>query len=172
TVISFKNDKMAFHLKKRLSAIAKPILFEENMNFYKSTGDGFLATFSGPLQALDVAQKILQALKKRNGTTDNPPIQVRIGLHFGKTYIIDPVTDDIHGYDINLTFRLEGLKKAAFSKFFVKLPQVNRILATRSFYDQIDNRSKRKREDFRLIGPAKLKGVDEKIDIFDVAWDK
>ena len=170
TKLAFKDDKMAFHLKKRLSAIARPILFKQDLLYFKSTGDGFLATFPTALNALDAAQKIMQSINTRNQKSDHPPIHVRIALHYGKTYLIDPVSDDIHGSDINITFRLEGIKKGAFSKFLVKLPKADRILCTKPFYDELDNKLKRKQNRFYCLGPVKMRGVEGKIEVFRFDW--
>ncbi|MBN2658399.1 MAG: FHA domain-containing protein [Spirochaetales bacterium] len=164
------NEEIAFHLKQRLNTIAKPILYGAPVNFYKNTGDGFLATFDKTTQAVNCAVKILRTLEKRNGKSKNPPIHVRIGLHKGQTYVIDPATEDIHGIDINITFRIEGLKKSSLPKGTVLYEERDRIFASIAFYDDYKKHSKRKKEIFTSCGPAKLKGIHDKIEIFKLNW--
>lgn len=50
-LIASKDDNLAYHMKQRLTQIAEPILGQYGRRFYKSTGDGFLATFEDPAKA-------------------------------------------------------------------------------------------------------------------------
>ncbi len=165
-----KDEQIAFHSKQRLSNITKPILYGAGIQFYKNTGDGFLATFASSTQAVNTAMEILKVLEKRNKKTKNPPINVRIGLHKGRTYVIDPATEDIHGIDINITFRIEGLKKTAFTSVRKAIGEQNRILASKTFYDDYQKKTRRKKELFDLCGSAKLKGIKERIPIYRLNW--
>jgi len=70
------DEKMAFHLKMRLESIAKRILDRTKVYFYKSTGDGFIATFDNVTNAFDAATSLLEVLKTRNERTPNPHINV------------------------------------------------------------------------------------------------
>lgn len=165
------NEQLAFHLKQRLSNITKPIIYAAPIQFFKNTGDGFLVTFPTTSQALNTAIKILKKLEIRNKKSCNPPINVRIGLHKGRTYVIDPATEDIHGIDINITFRIEGLRKSAFGYLKRKIGEMDRILASKDFYQDYQKRSRRKDDIFELCGPAKLKGIKDKVTIYRVRWD-
>jgi class 3 adenylate cyclase len=166
-----KDEQIAFHLKQRLNQIAKPILYSSPMQFYKNTGDGFLATFSGSTQAVNAAIKILKTLEKRNRKTKNPPINVRVALHEGATYMIDPATEDIHGIDINITFRIEGIRKSAFSSLKRDIGRENRILASEALYREYRKRTRRKKEIFSYCGAAKLKGIRDKMPIYRLDWE-
>jgi class 3 adenylate cyclase len=167
---ALNNEQIAFHLKQRLNNIAKPVLYSAPITFYKNTGDGFLATFPKSTLAVNTAIKILKILEKRNKTSKNPPINVRIGLHKGITYVIDPATEDIHGIDINITFRIEGLKKNALSHSKVTIGEKNRILSSESFYNDYKKRTRRKDEIFEYCGSARLKGIKEKLGIYRINW--
>lgn len=164
------NEEIAFHLKQRLTSIAKPILYKAPVTFYKNTGDGFLVTFEKSTQAVNSAIKILKTIEKRNGSTKNPPIHVRIGLHRGRTYIIDPATEDLHGIDINITFRIEGLKRSSLTGDRSLLDERDRILASRSLYEDYRSHSRRKEDIFQHCGSAKLKGIRERIDLYRINW--
>jgi len=167
---SSKDEKIAFHLKQRLSQISKPLLYKSSVQFYKNTGDGFLATFPKTTQAANTAIKILKELEKRNKKTQNPPINVRIGLHKGRTYLIDPATEDIHGIDINITFRIEGLKASTIKQGHIKIPEINRILTTSEFYSDYQKKSRRKQQIIEYAGNAKLKGIRKKKEIYLINW--
>lgn len=164
------SEQIAYHLKQRLNNIAKPLLYSAPITFYKNTGDGFLATFPQTTQAVNIAMNILKILEKRNKQSKNPPIDVRIGLHKGRTYIIDPATEDIHGIDINLTFRIEGLQKRAFTHLKNQIGEKNRILASEHFYLDYKKRTRRKKEIFEACGSAKLKGIKERVEIYRINW--
>ncbi|MCG8572482.1 MAG: FHA domain-containing protein [Spirochaetes bacterium] len=172
TKMSFQNDKIAFHLKQRLSNISKPILYKNGVNFFKSTGDGFLATFPTTVRAFNAACRILRSINKRNQVSPNASIHVRIALHRGKTYIIDPVSDDIHGKDINITFRLEGLTKKALEKQSRKFCESDRILCTKYFVEDYEKKSRRKTRAFTYIGLAKMRGIKEKLEVFQAIWKR
>lgn len=167
---ALNNEKIAFHLKQRLNNITKPILYSAPITFYKNTGDGFLATFPKTTQAVNTAIKIMEILEKRNKTSKNPPIDVRIGLHKGITYVIDPTTEDIHGIDINITFRIEGLIKKALRRPKSPIGEKNRILSSEYFYDDYNNTSRRKEEIFEFCGLARLKGIKKKVGIYRINW--
>ncbi|MBB6480996.1 adenylate/guanylate cyclase domain-containing protein [Spirochaeta isovalerica] len=167
---SVYDEQIAFHLKQRLNTIAKPILYSAPVLFYKNTGDGFLATFEKSTQAANCAIKILKTLQKRNSRSKNPPIQVRIGLHKGQTYVIDPATEDIHGIDINITFRIEGLKKSSLPKSGDLYEERDRIFASQAFYEDYMKHTRRKKDILMPCGPAKLKGIREKISIYKLNW--
>jgi class 3 adenylate cyclase/tetratricopeptide (TPR) repeat protein len=50
----------------------------------KNLGDGLMAAFSSPMDAVDCAIAVQQALDRRNRQSDVPPIVVRIGLDIGE----------------------------------------------------------------------------------------
>lgn len=165
-----RNEEIAFHTKQRLNSMAKPILYKAPVNFYKNTGDGFLATFEKSTQAVNCAVKILKTLERRNERSKNPPIHVRVALHKGQTYVIDPATEDIHGIDINITFRIEGLKKSAMTGNWKSYEERDRILTSKSLYDDYRKHTRRKNEIFELCGTARLKGIRDKMEIYRINW--
>lgn len=167
---AMNNEQIAFHLKQRLNNITKPVLYSSPISFYKNTGDGFLATFTKTTQAVNSAIKIMKVLAKRNKTSKNPPINVRIGLHKGITYVIDPATEDIHGNDVNITFRIEGLKKSALSRSKIPIGEKNRILSSEAFYNDYSKRTRRKDDIFEFCGSARLKGINDKVKIYRINW--
>ncbi len=67
------------------------------VNFY---GDGCLAIFNAPLDAVHCAEKIQQAFQ------ETPLVPVRVGLHSG-TVVIE--ADNVFGDAVNLTSRIESM---------------------------------------------------------------
>ena len=65
----------------------------------KTTGDGVLATFEGPAQAVRVALEISAAL-------DELGLQIRAGVHVGE---IETVGDDVIGVTVNVAARVASL---------------------------------------------------------------
>jgi class 3 adenylate cyclase len=165
TKIASRDERMAFHLKERLAAISNAVLSRLHVDFFKSTGDGFLATFTDIRDALDGAKEILNKIEKRNAASTNPPINIRIGLHAGKTYTINETAGDIHGSDVNLAFRLEGVQPEDVVDAKRQFPRRNRILCSSDFVTKL-RRPAARRNDFILCGHAKLKGIADPVEIY------
>ena len=62
----------------------------------KTTGDGILATFSGPSQAIECAKSLMVFLKPHN-------LQIRAAIHTGECEWLD---NDLSGIAVNLCSRL------------------------------------------------------------------
>jgi class 3 adenylate cyclase len=65
----------------------------------KSTGDGVLATFEGPAQAVRGAQEIATSLIELE-------LQIRAGIHVGE---IETVGDDVTGVSVNIAARVASM---------------------------------------------------------------
>jgi class 3 adenylate cyclase len=159
------DEEMAFHLKMRLDSIAKRILDKTEVNFYKSTGDGFIATFNLVVNALNAALSLLEVLKTRNQRTPNPPIDIRIALHAGKIHIFGDATKDIHGTNVDITFRIEHVKPEAFSPLKTTLPAKNRILCSKKFIHELAMKGVHIKA-LTCCGKAKLKGIENPIEVY------
>ena len=159
------DEKMAFHLKMRLESIAKRILDRTKVDFYKSTGDGFIATFDNVKNAFDAATSLLEVLKTRNERTPNPHINVRIALHAGKIHIFGDIIKDIYGTDVDITFRLEHVEPKAFSSLKKALPEQNRILCSKRFVHEL-SASGLDVTTFICCGVARLKGIKNPPEVY------
>ena len=69
----------------------------------KSTGDGVLATFEGPAQAVRGAQEIAASLGERG-------LEIRAGVHVGE---IETVGDDVTGVSVNVAARVAAIAGAS-----------------------------------------------------------
>lgn len=164
--IANRDDHMAHHLKRRLSQLAEPVLAVHGRRFFKSTGDGFLVTFADPVAALAAAVELEQRIQNRNRRTRNAPLHYRIALHHGEVWAIDSGGDDIHGNDVNITFRIEGVQPDSFPHTAPDLPPRDRILCSRAFMAAVP--STRLASALRghvACGAARLKGITEPVDV-------
>jgi class 3 adenylate cyclase len=165
TEMASTDETMAFHLKRRLESIARPAFYHNSVTFVKSTGDGFLACFGSCTDSFRAAKAIISGLDYRNRSTNNPPIHVRISLHWGKTYAIDSETGDVHGRDVNIAFRIDGLTDDAFENLERELPSRDRVLCTTYYLDKLTSEAIINRTDFICCGHAHLKGINELFEI-------
>lgn len=166
SIIASKDDHMAYHLKQRLTQIAEPILDEFGRRFFKSTGDGFLATFEDPEKALEAAIKVEDHIQYRNQRTSNMPIHYRIALHYGDVWAISVGGDDVHGNDVNITFRIEGVQSAAFPSVIARFPKRDRILCSGAYYELVKEKAERAPSEYLHCGAATLKGIVDPVDVY------
>ena len=170
--IASEDDHMAYHLKHRVQQLAEPVLNENGMRFFKSTGDGFLATFASPAKSVVAALEVVNRIKQRNSRTSNEPIHYRISLHHGETWGISTGGQDIHGNDVNIAFRIEGVQAEAFTASHVTLSRMDRILCSKALLDEIsapgaDNLPIMTAE----VGMANLKGIHDPVAIYRLDSD-
>jgi class 3 adenylate cyclase len=156
-------DQVAYHLKKRLAAICDSVFTEHKPQYTKNTGDGFFATFQNAGACLSAAVLVLRRLDLRNRNTRNPPIDVRIGLHFGETFLMDEETLDRHGNDLNIAFRIEGVREDSFSPPpQTPLPEKNRIVMSKDFINALTHDS----GSYARLGNARLKGIQNPLELY------
>lgn len=165
--IANENDHMAFHLKQRLMQICDPVLADNSMRFLKGTGDGFLATFPSGIKAVVAALEIEKRLQVRNARTANEPIHYRIAIHSGETWGISTGGQDIHGNDVNITFRIEGVQREALQSSTVEFPRMDRLMCSQAALDEIRTQDTLPAgvEPIEL-GSATLKGIQDPVTIY------
>lgn len=167
--IANQDDHLAYHLKARLQQLAEPVLNEYGMRFFKGTGDGFLATFTSASKSLAATLELVSRIRQRNSRTSNAPIHYRIALHHGDTWGISTGGQDIHGNDVNITFRIEGVQAESFASAAIEFPRMDRILCSKALLAEV--RAK-EGEDVALpteiaeIGAAALKGIHDPVTIY------
>lgn len=170
--LSCEDEKMAFFLKKRVEMMSRLIIFKHGITFFKLTGDGFVGTFQKPEDALACSLKIMKMIEEKNKDPQYPPVYVRIGLHSGEIYRTKSSTRDIYGNNVNIAFRIEGLKKESFKDLKGSFPLKNRILCSEVFRNHIKEGNGKSRSQFRECGIANLKGIKEKTKIYRVVVPK
>src|ERR1700724_3463040 len=84
-----------------------PSIVEHHGKLVKTTGDGFIAIFDSPVEAVRCSIVIQQNLIGRNASLPKDLwIEYRIGVNLGDVII---ETDDVYGDGVNIASRLEGI---------------------------------------------------------------
>jgi len=141
-------------LKRHRREIIEPTIQEHYGRIIKTTGDGFLAMFDSPLEAVRCAIVIQQTMAARN--TSLPPeqwIRYRIGVNLGDV-IVDP--DDIYGEGVNIAARLENLADPGG------------VFISGGVYEQIKNKLVC---GYQSLGDEKLKNITDPVRIYRVLPD-
>lgn len=166
--IANEDDHMALHLKQRLMQIADPVLAEHGQRFFKGTGDGFLSTFPTAAKAVAAALEMEKRLRHRNSRTSNEPIHYRIAIHSGDTWGISTGGQDIHGNDVNITFRIEGVQRESFATPACEFPRMDRLMCSRQLLEELREAEGRLPPGVEPteVGCATLKGIQDPVTIF------
>ncbi|QFU17899.1 SUMF1/EgtB/PvdO family nonheme iron enzyme [Microvirga thermotolerans] len=141
-------------LKRHRREIVEPTIQEHYGRLIKTTGDGFLAMFDSPLEAVRCAIVIQQSMAARN--TSLPPeqwIRYRIGVNLGDV-IVD--SDDIYGEGVNIAARLENLADPGG------------VFISGGVYEQIKNKLVC---GYQSLGDEKLKNITDPVRIYRVLPD-
>jgi formylglycine-generating enzyme required for sulfatase activity/class 3 adenylate cyclase len=102
-------DERGTHLRVQrvLRELIDPTIAEHRGRVLRTRGDGFLAMFDSPVEAVRSAIVIQQSMVGRNLELPNDQwIRFRIGVNLGDV-IVEP--DDIYGEGVNVAARLEQL---------------------------------------------------------------
>ncbi|MGR3304273.1 MAG: hypothetical protein ACUZ8I_17480 [Candidatus Scalindua sp.] len=134
-------DGATYLIKNALDGIMLPIFKDNKSSFTKSIGDGFLVCFPNSKCALDAAIQVLESVSTYNSNVaDGPEIHLRFGIHFGEVRVRPD--GDRHGTNINIPFRVEGLKgddlvvvKDGISREEFTL--IDRIFITEALYNSV-----------------------------------
>jgi class 3 adenylate cyclase/serine/threonine protein kinase len=138
----FADELIAIQRIKEDLTLIREELQRQGGSLVKSLGDGLLATFDGPTQALDFVQAAVQALAARSGR-GRQSLEHRFGLHTGEIYADG---DDIIGQGVHLASRLQTVSPP------------NGVAFVRSTYELIDPRFRRLAVS---MGDVQLKGLPE-----------
>jgi adenylate cyclase len=115
-------------------------------------GDGCLARFSSPVDAVQCAVDIQRQLRDVTEDADGFPLQVRIGVHAGDA--VDDGEGDIIGRVVNLASRVTSEA------------QPGEILVTEPVADHVDKDTKL--EDRGLV---MMRGIAQPRHLLAVSWD-
>ena len=133
----------------------------------QSTGDGIFALFGAPLahedhsqRALYVALKMQEEMRRysaRLREAGHPPIEARVGVNTGEVVVRSIATGDGHveytpiGHSTSLAARMQTLAPTGS----IAITDATRTLCEGYFT-------------FNPLGPTKVKGVSEPIDVYEV----
>lgn len=151
--ISEKGSTAGVELVRRHDSIIKPILAQFGGVYVKGTGDGLIAYFELPHQAVLSAVKIQEALAAYNLSRQaEEQVHIKIGLQIGPAVIQE---GEIIGHAVNFASRLVGVC------------QPGQIIIG----NELHKRLKRIRHvTFKRIGATTLQGIPKPEDVFEVGW--
>jgi class 3 adenylate cyclase len=129
-----------------------PVIDVEGGQIVKTIGDSILARFDDPVAAIRAAAGMQQVLAKdRDRREEMDQIHIRIGMHFGMGLVKD---SDVFGDVVNAASHVEHQAEAG------------QVLIT----DALVKAAKAAGFECAKMGRAELKGKDEAIDLYAVAW--
>ena len=146
----FADELIAIQRIKEDLTLIREELQRHGGSLVKSLGDGLLATFDAPTQALEFIQAAVQKLSARGRQS----LAHRFGLHTGEIYADG---DDILGQGVHLASRLQTVSPA------------NGVAFVRSTYDLIDPRFRRLA---LALGEMELKGLPEPMQVFSLGAEQ
>lgn len=134
--------------------IIEPTISEHHGKVIKWLGDGFLAMFDSPLEAVRCAIVIQQAVSVRNTSLVSANrIEYRIGVNLGDVIIRD---DDVYGDGVNVAARLQTSA----------VPGTVNISG--GIYEQVKNKLV---VGYQSLGDEKLKNITDPVRIYRVLPD-
>src|SRR4030088_1441864 len=102
------DEEGTHHRVKRIERdLIEPSIAEHHGRLVKTTGDGFIAVFDSPIEAVRCGIVIQQNMVGRNASMPKHHwIEYRIGVNLGDVIV---ETDDVYGDGVNIATRLEGI---------------------------------------------------------------
>ncbi len=143
-------DAKARDLLREHERIVREALKSHGGSELKTTGDGFMASFSSATRALECAIAMQRAFAAHNESAEEP-LLVRVGLNAG-----EPIAEeeDLYGTAVNLAARICGHAEAGQ---ILASDVVRQLVAGKDFL-------------FSDRGEVALKGFDEPVRLYEVRW--
>ena len=134
--------------------LIEPSIVEHHGRLVKTTGDGFIAIFDSPVEAVRCSIVIQQNLVGRNAALPKHHwIEYRIGVNLGDVII---ETDDVYGDGVNIATRLEGIA------------QPGEVYISGGIYEQIKHKLVC---GYELLGDRHVKNITDPVRVYRVLSD-
>ncbi|SDT47370.1 SUMF1/EgtB/PvdO family nonheme iron enzyme [Bradyrhizobium canariense] len=134
--------------------LIEPSIAEHHGRLVKTTGDGFIAIFDSPVEAVRCSIVIQQNLVGRNAPLPkNSWIEYRIGVNLGDVIV---ETDDVYGDGVNIASRLEGLADPG------------QVYISGGIYEQIKHKVVC---GYESLGDRKVKNITDPVRVYRVLPD-
>jgi formylglycine-generating enzyme required for sulfatase activity/class 3 adenylate cyclase len=149
-------DEESTHVRvKRIEReLVEPSIAEHHGKLVKTTGDGFIAIFDSPVEAVRCSIVIQQNLIGRNAAIPQHHwIEYRIGVNLGDVII---ESHDIYGDGVNVASRLEGLAEPGH------------VFISGGIYEQIKNKLVC---GYEALGDRKVKNITDPVRVYRVLPD-
>src|ERR1700716_224429 len=134
--------------------LIEPTITEHHGKLVKTTGDGFIAIFDSPVEAVRCSIVIQQNLVGRNTSLPKHSwIEYRIGVNLGDVII---ETDDVYGDGVNIATRLEGIAYPG------------QVYISGGIYEQIKHKLVC---GYEALGDRKVKNITDPVRVYRVLSD-
>jgi formylglycine-generating enzyme required for sulfatase activity/class 3 adenylate cyclase len=134
--------------------LIEPSIAEHHGRLVKTTGDGFIAIFDSPVEAVRCSIVIQQNLVGRNAALPKHSwIEYRIGVNLGDVII---ETDDVYGDGVNVASRLEGIADPG------------QVYISGGIYEQIKHKLVC---GYESLGDRKVKNITDPVRVYRVLPD-
>ena len=134
--------------------LIQPSITEHYGRLVKTTGDGFIAIFDSPVEAVRCAIVIQQNMSGRNTAQPrNLWIEYRVGVNLGDVIIEE---DDIYGDGVNIASRLESIADPG------------QVYISGGIYEQIKNKLVC---GYEALGDRKVKNITDPVRVYRVLPD-
>ena len=134
--------------------LIEPSILEHHGKLVKTTGDGFLAIFDSPVEAVRCGIVIQQNMVGRNASLPKHHwIEYRIGVNLGDVII---EADDVYGDGVNIASRLEGIADPG------------QVYISGGIYEQIKHKLVC---GYESLGDRKVKNITDPVRVYRVLPD-
>jgi adenylate cyclase len=146
STLAARNEEHALGLLRSRMAIAETYIKQHRGRVFKMTGDGLLAEFASPVEAVRTAIEIQEAMRTTNALAAvEDRLSLRIGANLGD---VVESGDDLVGDAVNVAVRLESIAPAGG------------ICVSAAIYEQIVGKLTLGAED---MGPQQVKNIPRPI---------
>jgi formylglycine-generating enzyme required for sulfatase activity/class 3 adenylate cyclase len=153
-LMSIDEEGTHARLKRNRRELIEPTIAEHHGRLVKNTGDGFLAIFDSPVEAVRCAIVIQQNMVGRNAALPRDQWMLyRIGVNLGDVIV---EADDIYGDGVNIAARLEGIANPGD------------LYISGGVYEQIKNKLVC---GYQSLGDRRVKNITEPISVYRVLPD-
>jgi len=141
-------------VKRYRRELIDPAIAEHHGKLIKNTGDGFIAMFESPVEAVRCAVVIQQSMVGRNASLPRAQwVLYRIGVNLGDVIV---EAEDIFGDGVNIAARLEGIAEPGD------------VYISGGVYEQIKNKLVC---GYQSLGDRKVKNITDPISVYRVLPD-
>ena len=153
-LMQFDEEGTHIRVKRLEREVIEPSIVEHHGKLVKTTGDGFLAIFDSPVEAVRCGIVIQQNMVGRNASLPKHHwIEYRIGVNLGDVII---EADDVYGDGVNIATRLEGIADPG------------QVYISGGIYEQIKHKLVC---GYELLGDRKVKNITDPVRVYRVLPD-
>jgi adenylate cyclase len=154
STMSARDEEHALGLLGNRMAAAQALVKHHRGRVFKLTGDGLLAEFASPVEAVRAALEIQEAMRAANDQAGpDDQLVLRIGVNLGDVALID---GDVYGDGVNVAARLQ------------QLAEPGGILVSRTVHNHVRGKLELA---FEPLGEQRVKNIPEPVAVFRACLD-